>query len=183
MTFEVRDNGVGIPASKRSSLFVPFCQPAEHRAAKEKGTGLGLVITKSIVECMGGTIGFESEENEGARFFFTLDFDHPAAAPEAGGNEGSDRVPLLPLEHRFVFHPSARDPTRRHVGSLLRCHGAAPRRRYVGAANDADFAAKMRRAASGGGRAVAVAEAPREGDKEEVLHFALAILDLSLIHI
>ena len=179
VTFEVRDNGVGIPASKRSSLFVPFCQPAEHRAAKEKGTGLGLVITKSIVECMGGTVDFESEENEGARFFFTLDFDHPAAktAPEAGGNDGSDRVPLLPLEHRFVFHPSARDPTRRHVGSLLRCHGAAPRRRYVGAANDADFAAKMRRAASGGGRAVAVAEAPREGDKEEVLHFALAILD------
>ena len=67
--------------------------------------------------------------------------------------------------------PTAPLPLRSGVRVIL------PGLGYVGAANDADFAAKMRRAASGGGRAVAVAEAPREGDKEEVLHFALAILD------
>ena len=74
ITFEVRDNGVGIPAAKQHALFVPFCQPAEHRAAKEKGTGLGLVITKSIVECMGGEIDFVSVEDVGTRFFFTVSF-------------------------------------------------------------------------------------------------------------
>ena len=74
ITFEVRDNGVGIPAAKQHALFVPFCQPAEHRAAKEKGTGLGLVITKSIVDGMGGEIDFVSVEDVGTRFFFTVSF-------------------------------------------------------------------------------------------------------------
>ena len=75
MTFEIKDNGVGIPAAKQRSLFVPFCQPADHKHAREKGTGLGLVITKSIVECMGGRIDFESVEDEGTRFFFTVEFN------------------------------------------------------------------------------------------------------------
>ena len=80
ITFEVRDNGVGIPAAKQHALFVPFCQPAEHRAAKEKGTGLGLVITKSIVECMGGEIDFVSVEDVGTRFFFTVSFQRADSA-------------------------------------------------------------------------------------------------------
>jgi signal transduction histidine kinase len=74
ITFIVEDNGVGIPAAKQHALFVPFCQPADHKTAKEKGTGLGLVITKSIIECMGGDIDFESVEDEWTKFFFTLDF-------------------------------------------------------------------------------------------------------------
>ena len=56
---------MGIPASKQHTLFVPFCQPSDHKAAREKGTGLGLVITKSIIECMGGEIDFESVEDVG----------------------------------------------------------------------------------------------------------------------
>ena len=85
VTFEVRDNGVGIPAAKQHALFVPFCQPAEHRAAKEKGTGLGLVITKSIVECMGGEIDFVSVEDVGTRFFFTVEFPRASGVSGAGG--------------------------------------------------------------------------------------------------
>lgn len=54
VTFIVEDNGVGIPEAKQHTLFVPFCQPADHKSAKEKGTGLGLIITKSIIECMVG---------------------------------------------------------------------------------------------------------------------------------
>jgi signal transduction histidine kinase len=51
---------------------VPFCQPADHTAANVKGTGLSLVITKAIIECMGGNIDFESIENEYTRFFFKV---------------------------------------------------------------------------------------------------------------
>ena len=72
LSFEVKDNGVGIPADKKHALFVPFCQPADHTAANVKGTGLGLVITKAIIECMGGNIDFESIENEYTRFFFKV---------------------------------------------------------------------------------------------------------------
>ena len=74
ITFSIADNGVGIPAAKQHTLFVPFCQPADHKTAKEKGTGLGLVITKSIIECLGGEIDFESEEDKGTRFFFNVEF-------------------------------------------------------------------------------------------------------------
>jgi signal transduction histidine kinase len=72
LSFEVKDNGVGIPEDKKHALFVPFCQPADHTAANVKGTGLGLVITKAIIECMGGNIDFESIENEYTRFFFKV---------------------------------------------------------------------------------------------------------------
>jgi hypothetical protein len=79
--FEVRDNGVGIPVEKQHALFVPFCQPADHKTAKAKGTGLGLVITKAIIECMGGTIDFESVEDQYTRFFFSIDSAHAQATP------------------------------------------------------------------------------------------------------
>tara|TARA_B110000977_G_scaffold23845_1_gene28816 strand:+ start:10645 stop:14103 length:3459 start_codon:yes stop_codon:yes gene_type:complete len=95
VTFEVKDNGVGIPVEKQHSLFVPFCQPAKHRAAKEKGTGLGLVITKSIVECMGGSIDFVSVEDVGTRFFFTCDF--PLVA--VGGNENQESLSMKSLSN------------------------------------------------------------------------------------
>jgi signal transduction histidine kinase/CheY-like chemotaxis protein len=79
--FEVRDNGVGIPVEKQHALFVPFCQPADHKTAKAKGTGLGLVITKAIIECMGGSIDFESVEDQYTRFFFSIDSAHAQATP------------------------------------------------------------------------------------------------------
>jgi len=55
-------------------------QPADHPAANVKGTGLGLVITKAIIECMGGNIDFESIENEYTRFFFKV---RPCAFPKS----------------------------------------------------------------------------------------------------
>jgi len=67
----VKDTGVGIPQEKQNELFMSF-----HRLGAEKteveGTGIGLVITKQIVELMGGSIGFESEENIGSTFWVDL---------------------------------------------------------------------------------------------------------------
>jgi len=91
LSFEVKDNGVGIPEDKKHALFVPFCQPADHTAANVKGTGLSLVITKAIIECMGGNIDFESIENEYTRFFFKFDAPHAVGTPcvSVDGFEGS----------------------------------------------------------------------------------------------
>ena len=90
ITFSIADNGVGIPAAKQHTLFVPFCQPADHKAAKEKGTGLGLVITKSIIECLGGEIDFESEEDKGTKFIFNVDFARLNKRKHARANGGSE---------------------------------------------------------------------------------------------
>ncbi|MBI5595393.1 MAG: HAMP domain-containing histidine kinase [Elusimicrobia bacterium] len=77
----VRDTGIGIPADKIPSLFTKFVQVEEtmHKVRFAKGTGLGLVICKEIVESHGGRIWAESEYERGSAFSFTL----PAAPPQA----------------------------------------------------------------------------------------------------
>jgi PAS domain S-box-containing protein len=70
--FEVRDTGVGIPKNKMDRLFKPFSQVDSSTTRSFGGTGLGLVISKKIVELMGGEIGATSEEGRGSNFYFTI---------------------------------------------------------------------------------------------------------------
>jgi signal transduction histidine kinase len=67
----VTDTGIGIPLEKQHELFSAF-----NRLGKENsailGTGIGLVITKKLVESLDGEIGFESTENKGSLFWFSL---------------------------------------------------------------------------------------------------------------
>jgi signal transduction histidine kinase len=67
----VRDEGIGISRDDRKRLFSKFVDVAKPKWVK-KGTGLGLYITKGIVEAHGGEITVESEENRGSTFAFTL---------------------------------------------------------------------------------------------------------------
>lgn len=72
--FSVRDTGIGIPADKQDRLFRSFSQVDGSTTRKFGGTGLGLVISKHIVELMGGVIWLESEEGKGSIFHFTVPF-------------------------------------------------------------------------------------------------------------
>ncbi len=72
LNFTVRDTGVGIPISKMEKLFKPFSQVDSSTTRSFGGTGLGLVISKRIVELMGGEIGFYSEEGKGSTFYFSI---------------------------------------------------------------------------------------------------------------
>jgi signal transduction histidine kinase/DNA-binding response OmpR family regulator len=69
---EVQDTGIGIPAHMQGEIFKKFTQGDPSISRKYGGTGLGLAITQQLVEIMGGAIAFESERNEGSRFWFTL---------------------------------------------------------------------------------------------------------------
>ncbi len=71
---EVKDTGCGIPKEARDRLFRSFTQADGATARRYGGTGLGLTICKSLIELMGGTIGFESEAGEGALFWFEAPF-------------------------------------------------------------------------------------------------------------
>ena len=68
----VQDTGIGIPKDQQNRVFSRFFRAANAIRAETEGTGLGLFIAKNIIEAHGGKIWFESEENKGTTFYFTL---------------------------------------------------------------------------------------------------------------
>jgi len=68
----ISDTGVGIAPEELGLLFKRYKQASSARTTKQKGTGLGLVICKLIVEAQGGTVGVQSELGKGSTFNFTL---------------------------------------------------------------------------------------------------------------
>ncbi len=68
----VKDTGVGVPKDQQGRIFTKFFRGANVMRMATEGSGLGLFITKNIIEAHGGEIWFESEEGKGATFYFTL---------------------------------------------------------------------------------------------------------------
>ncbi len=68
----VIDTGVGVPQGQKEKMFEKFFRAENVQLMDTEGSGLGLFISKNIVEAHGGEIGFESEENKGSLFFFTI---------------------------------------------------------------------------------------------------------------
>lgn len=71
LRFIVRDNGTGVALDKQKDLFTPFVRLVDS-STKIEGSGIGLSITRQLVEALGGSIDFESELGNGSSFNFTL---------------------------------------------------------------------------------------------------------------
>ncbi len=83
----VEDTGIGIPADKLDRIFESFEQADASSAREFGGTGLGLTITRRLVELHGGSMGVTSTEGEGSRFSFTL-----PVASAGGARARGDRL-------------------------------------------------------------------------------------------
>jgi signal transduction histidine kinase len=68
----VQDNGIGISPEDQRKIFQKFFRSDDPKAREAPGTGLGLNITKSLVEMQGGRIWFQSEYRKGTTFHFTI---------------------------------------------------------------------------------------------------------------
>ena len=100
----VTDNGCGMKPEFVARIFDPFTRAEGSVTNKEQGTGLGMAITKSIVELSGGTIDVESEYGRGSSFKVAIPFDIDAdAKPEMK----AETILLIPQEETLVRNMQA----------------------------------------------------------------------------
>ncbi len=111
---EIHDTGVGIQPGSIHLLFQPFSQVDGSLTRKYGGTGLGLFISKQLVELMGGTLECESRPGEGSRFWFTIKLEKVAMPVEAVAKPGS-----IPMEIACASLPEAGSTARRGLRILV----------------------------------------------------------------
>lgn len=119
---EVKDTGVGIPATMKEHIFSAFTQADNDVARKYSGTGLGLTITKKLCDALGGTIDVSSSESTGSSFMVTIPFKS-AKAPEATESNVSELEKSF-LENKCVLIVDDEQMNIMLIQTILRSWGA-----------------------------------------------------------
>jgi CheY-like chemotaxis protein len=98
--FCVKDNGIGISKEDQERIFQEFQQLDGSYSRQYEGSGLGLALTKKLIELQGGSIWVESEKGKGSAFYFTLPIAESEAAAMEPAGAPDDHAPALPMENR-----------------------------------------------------------------------------------
>lgn len=115
--FSVADTGIGIPPELGTTLFEPFAQVSPLADASSRGAGLGLAISRQLVELMGGKIGYDSQPGVGSTFWFTCPLGR-AGGPGSQGATSEREAAAVPAEPRAGLAGTAEGPAVR-AGRLL----------------------------------------------------------------
>ncbi len=119
--FCVQDTGIGISKKDQSKLFKPFSQIDQSNKKIYQGTGLGLIISRKLVEMMGGKIWMESNVGDGSQFYFTIKLE------EARTTSPEIQIKYLPmLKDRCVLIVDDHATNRITISSYLLRWGMKP---------------------------------------------------------
>ena len=121
---EVSDTGIGIPADKLEAVFQSFSQADASTTREYGGTGLGLTISRRLVEMLGGRMWVESEMGKGSTFHFTVEFE-PGQEPEAPAPAACE-PPAGVLAGAHVLVVDDNPTNRRILKGLLTLWGMEP---------------------------------------------------------
>ncbi|SPE34686.1 putative Histidine kinase [Candidatus Sulfopaludibacter sp. SbA3] len=152
LRFQVTDTGIGVLPEKAAVLFDPFVQGDGSATRKFGGTGLGLALSRRLIEMMGGEIGVDSEPGRGSTFWFTAVFGKTARQPE------HQAVPTPALDSLKVLVVDDSGANRTLVGAVLKAWGGC-----------------CHHACEGLSALAALRQAKEAGDP-----FRLAVVDMSL---
>lgn len=122
MRFEVRDTGPGVPRDRQAAIFERFTQADSSTTREHGGTGLGLTISRALVELMGGSLQMQSEVGIGTKFFFEVPMGR--GTPLAGETESA--LDPKDLEGLRVLVVDDNATNRRILHEILRSWGAVP---------------------------------------------------------